>query len=237
MYEVITIPVLEDNYSYLIINKENNNAIIIDVPEFTSIYSYINDNKLNLKHILLTHHHFDHIQGVDKLVAKTNAKVYGNKIDKDRLPKLDFKLLAGQQYNVEDLNFDAINSDGHTIGCLSFYFPQICAVFTGDLLFTMGCGRMFEGSYKVFFESLQKIKQLPIDTLIYSGHEYTKYNIDFAETVVDISSDYLIELNSKITSNIPTVPSLLQYEIKNNPFLVAKTVDEFATYRKLKDDF
>jgi|MDSZ01.3.fsa_nt_gb hydroxyacylglutathione hydrolase len=237
MYKVITIPVLKDNYSYVIINKESKDAIIIDVPEFKPIYNYIKDNKLNLKYILLTHHHSDHIQGVDDLVAKTGAKVYGNKIDKDRLPKLDFELLAGQKYDLEGLNLDVIKSDGHTIGCLSFYFPQINTVFTGDLLFTMGCGRMFEGSYEVFFESLQKIKKLPINTLIYSGHEYTKQNIEFAETVVDISSDCLVELNNKIKSNIPTVPSLLKYEIKNNPFLIAKTVDEFATYRKLKDNF
>ena len=237
MYTVEIIPCLSDNYAYVIVNNDDKTAIVVDVPEFDAIDSFLFDNYLTLESILLTHHHGDHTSGVAELVEKTNAKVYGNGADKNRLPNLDVELTAGQNYNISGLSFDVIKSDGHTIGCISFYIPEIKSVFTGDLLFTMGCGRMFEGSYDVFFDSLSAIKQLPTDTLIYSGHEYTNSNIAFADTVIEMKPDYKAQLMDKINNNIPTVPASLGDELKNNPFLIADTVDKFATVRKAKDSF
>ncbi|MGB1360971.1 MAG: hydroxyacylglutathione hydrolase [Alphaproteobacteria bacterium] len=237
MYKIETISALSDNYSYAIVNTNDNTAIIVDVPEFAPIERFLDINSLKLTDILITHHHSDHIQGVDELVQKTGAKVHGNGDDKNRLPKLDNELFAGNSYEINGINFEILKSDGHTIGCISFYAKDLTAVFTGDLLFTMGAGRMFEGTADVFFESLQKIKALPSKTMIYSGHEYTYANLEFAETVIDIDHNYKAELMAKITSFKPTVPSCLSDEINNNPFLVADTVDKFATYRKLKDNF
>ena len=237
MYTVEIIPCLTDNYAYAIVNNDDKTAIVVDVPEFGAVDNFLFDNYLSLDGILLTHHHSDHTAGVAELVEKTNAKVYGNGADKHRLPNLDTELTAGNNYTINGLNINVIKSDGHTIGCISFYFPEIKSVFTGDLLFTTGCGRMFEGSYDLFFDSLSAIKQLPDDTLIYSGHEYTNANITFADTVIEMKPDYKASLIDKINNNQPTVPAVLADELQNNPFLLADTVDKFARTRKAKDNF
>ncbi len=254
-YSVKIIPSLSDNYVYAICCHMCKQSIIIDVGCFADIDNYIHKNlsDYSFASIILTHHHFDHIDGVDEFRKKHGCKLYGSSEDRQRLPALDVALSEGDCFNpiasCKKLKFNVLSIAGHTTGHLGFYVPQLKSAFVGDLLFTLGCGRMVESDYKTFYQSIAKIKSLPADTLIYGSHEYTKANILFARSLnssengLDLAIDkdsflkYLADLEQKISKNIPTVPVKLEDEKKFNPFMCAKTVEQFKALRIAKDDF
>ena len=234
------IPCLQDNYSYLIIDNDNNTACVIDPSEADPIIEYLENNKIKLKFILNTHHHYDHVGGNRKLKEKYGASVVGYKEDKERIPEIDI-LLKDQEIWIHK-NFEAkiIYIPGHTLGHICFYFYKEQSVFTGDTLFSLGCGRIFEGTYSQMFDSLMKLKKLPHYTKIYCGHEYTKKNSEFCLTH-DANNKHLKakidNINIRLENGLPTIPSTIKDELECNIFLRSNNVDSFSKLRDLKDNF
>ena len=234
------IPCLKDNYSYLIIDEKKDTACVIDPSESDPIIKYLENNKIDLKFILNTHHHYDHVGGNQKLKEKYNAKIIGFQEDKDRIPGID--ILVDDQEIWENENFVAkiIHIPGHTLGHICFYFFNNKLAFTGDTLFSLGCGRIFEGTNLQMYESLKKIKELPKDTKVFCGHEYTLNNSKFC-LIHDQNNDNLKnkikEIKKKVQNNLPTVPSTIKEELECNIFLRSKNVESFSKLRDLKDNF
>ena len=238
--EIKIIPCLQDNYSYLIIDKKNDTACVIDPSEAAPVIEYLENNKIKLKCILNTHHHYDHVAGNQELKKKYNASVIGYRGDKKRIPEID--ILINDQENWIYKNFEAtiIHIPGHTLGHICFYFHKEESVFTGDTLFSLGCGKIFEGTYSQMFDSLMKLKELPENTKIYCGHEYTKKNSDFC-LAYDANNENLKakinDINIKIKAGLPTIPSTIKDELDCNIFLRSDNVETFSKLRNLKDNF
>ena len=173
------IPCLQDNYSYLIIDESNNSACVIDPSEAQPVISFLVNNNISLKYILNTHHHFDHIGGNKELKKKFGSTILGFKDDSHRIPEIDILLEDNQIWSAENFVAQIIHIPGHTSGHICFNFFNEKLVFTGDTLFSLGCGKIFEGTHEEMFNSLNKIKSLPLETKIYCGHEYTLNNSKF----------------------------------------------------------
>jgi len=222
MIEILIIKCLQDNYSYLLREKETNFVGVVDPSEFEAVNSMIEKTYKKLDFILNTHHHHDHIGGNGALKKKYNSKIIASKIDEDRIPDIDIKLSEGEFFKFGKTDFETIFIPGHTKGHIAFYSKTERIIFTGDTLFSLGCGRIFEGTYKQMFDSLNKIKSLPKDTKIYCGHEYTKKNLEFCMKYEE-DNIFLLEklkwVNSQLNKKRPTVPSRLEDEIKCNIFL------------------
>ena len=170
---------LQDNHSYLIIDEENQTACVIDPSESAPIINYLDNSKINLKFILNTHHHYDHVGGNLELKKKYNSKVVGFIGDKNRIPEIDISLEDNQIWKQDNFEAKIYHIPGHTTGHIAYYFFNEKKIFTGDTLFSLGCGRIFEGTHEEMFNSLNKIKNLSDDTEIYCGHEYTLQNSKF----------------------------------------------------------
>jgi len=234
------IPCLQDNYSYLIIDESNNSACVIDPSEAKPIISFVENNDIKLKYILNTHHHFDHIGGNKELKKKYGSTILGFKEDSHRIPEIDILLEDNQIWRAQNFVSKIIHIPGHTSGHICFHFFREKIVFTGDTLFSLGCGKIFEGTYKQMFDSLNKIKSLPEQTKVYCGHEYTLNNSRFC-IKYDAENLYLKKkvenINKKITSGLPTVPSTIKEELDCNIFLRTKDLESFSKLRDLKDNF
>ena len=231
---------LKDNYSYLIIDEKNLNACVVDPSEAIPIVDFIENNKIKLKYILNTHHHFDHVGGNKELKKKYNAKVIGFKYDKDRIPEIDTLVDDLQIWKEDSFEAKIYHIPGHTTGHIAFHFFKEKKIFTGDTLFSLGCGRIFEGTYQQMFDSLKRIKSLPKDTEVYCGHEYTLNNSNFCATYDTDNlrlKNKIIMIKEKLENGLPTVPSILEDEIECNIFLKAKDVKTFSKLRDLKDNF
>lgn len=252
--ELVTIPCLSDNYAYLIHDADTGQTAVIDVPEPGPILAALEAHQWRLTDILITHHHDDHIQGVDALRARTGAMVLGAAADAHRLPRLDLALTAASSFSIGRDYARVIDVPGHTLGHIAFHFPDSRLCFTADSLMSGGCGRLFEGTARQMHASLQKLAALPPDTLICPGHEYTTSNLHFA-TTLEPGSPALIsriaEVAAKRARGIPTVPVPLQVELDTNPYLRAHLpalksavglpdaddVTVFAEIRARKDKF
>jgi len=234
------IPCLHDNYSYLVIDEKNNIACAIDPSEAKPIIKYLEKKNINLKYILNTHHHYDHVGGNQELKKKYNARVIGYRGDKDRIPEIDTLVDDQEIWKRESFEAKIIHIPGHTLGHICFYFFNEEAAFTGDTLFSLGCGKIFEGSYEQMFNSLMKIKALPLKTKIYCGHEYTKQNAKFCITH-DKNNENLKNkikiIDKKLENNLPTIPSTIREELDCNIFLRSNKVETFSKLRDLKDNF
>ena len=233
------IPCLQDNYSYLIID-ENNNACVIDPSEAKPVIDLVKRKKINLKYILNTHHHYDHIGGNEELKKKYNSIVVGYKDDAERIPGINVLVENNQVWKNDNFEAKIIHIPGHTTGHISFHFFNEKLIFTGDTLFSLGCGKIFEGTYQEMFESLNKIKSLPADTKIYCGHEYTLQNSKFCikhDPENTNLQNKILEIAKKHEKAQPTIPSTLKDEIECNIFLRAKNVESFSKLRDLKDNF
>ena len=231
---------LQDNYSYLIIDETNLNACVVDPSESKPIIDFVENNNINLKYILNTHHHFDHVGGNKELKKRYNLNVIGFKGDKDRIPAID--ILVDDQNIWREGNFEAkiYHIPGHTSGHIAFHFFKEKKIFTGDTLFSLGCGRLFEGTYEQMFNSLKKIKQLPKDTEIYCGHEYTLQNSNFCQANDPENlklKEKIIRIKEHLKKNLPTIPTILEDELECNIFLKANDLKTFSKLRDLKDNF
>ena len=251
--EIKIIKCLKDNYSYLIVEKKTNIVSIVDPSEFEVCEKMIKRYK-KLDYILNTHHHNDHVGGNLQLKKKYNSKILGFENDKDRIPGIDVFLKENEKYKIGNLEFKVIFIPGHTSGHIAFYFEKEKVLFCGDTLFSLGCGRVFEGTNEEMFNSLNKLKSLSKETKIYCGHEYTKANSDFC-IKYDSKNFFLKEKIKKISSNLeknsPTIPTSLDEELKTNIFLrcddisvkkalILKDASDqeiFSKLRGLKDTF
>ena len=234
------IPCLNDNYSYLLIDEKNNIACVVDPSEADPIIEYLEKNKIKLKFILNTHHHFDHVGGNIELKEKYKAKIIGYKNDKDRIPGIDILLDGDEVWKYENFEAQIIYVPGHTSGHICFYFFNEKNIFTGDTLFSLGCGRLFEGTHQQMYNSLSKIKKLPLETKIYCGHEYTLANSKFClahDSNNESLKNKISEIEKKIHDNIPTIPTTLKDELECNIFLKANNLETFSKLRDLKDVF
>jgi hydroxyacylglutathione hydrolase len=212
----------------------------VDPSEAKPIINFVENNNINLKYILNTHHHFDHVGGNSELKKKYNAKVIGFEGDKDRIPEIDTLVDDLKIWKRDNFEAKIYHIPGHTSGHIAFHFFKEKKIFTGDTLFSLGCGRIFEGTYDQMFNSLKKIKTLPKDTEIYCGHEYTLQNSNFC-VAYDSNNlqlkNKIIKIKEKLEKGLPTVPSILDDEIQCNIFLKAKDVQTFSKLRDLKDNF
>ena len=244
---------LNDNYSYLIFEEETNTVSIVDPSEFTSCDEVIQKYK-KLDYIMNTHHHADHVDGNIALKKKYNSKIVGFSGDKERIPGIDILLKDNQIQKIGNLLFKTIFIPGHTKGHVAFYFKDEKIIFTGDTLFSLGCGRVFEGTHLDMFNSLNKLKVLPPETKIYCGHEYTKSNLNFCIKYNPNNpslKEKSIQIDSKIKNNLPTIPTTIGDELKTNIFLRSDNSDikkalnlkdspdqeVFSKLRDLKDRF
>ena len=234
------IPCLQDNYSYLIIDESNNSACVIDPSEADPIISFVENNNINLQYILNTHHHFDHIGGNKELKKKFGSTVLGFKEDSHRIPEIDILLEDDQIWKAQNFIAKIIHIPGHTLGHICFYFFNEKLIFTGDTLFSLGCGKIFEGTYKQMYDSLNKIKSLPKETKIYCGHEYTLNNSKFCIKHDSENLELKKKVNNiskKIKNGLPTIPTTIKEELDCNIFLRTEDLESFSKLRDLKDNF
>ena len=238
--DVKIIKCLQDNYSYLLIDNSTKKACVIDPGEAEPIINYIEENEIKLRYILNTHHHIDHIGGNLILKEKYNSKIVGFEGDKKRIPKIDILVKNNEIWKNETFEAKIFHLPGHTLGHIAFHFYKERKIFTGDTLFSLGCGRIFEGTYAQMFNSLNKIKNLPLDTDIYCGHEYTLENSKFClkfDTKNPNLQKKITQIENKLKNGLPTLPTSLREEIQCNIFLKAKDLASFSKLRDLKDNF
>ena len=247
--QIITIPCLNDNYAYVIYDNISKNVAVVDPSEALPIINFLNKKNLKLNYILNTHHHFDHIGGNAELKKIYNAKIIAYEGDKNRIPEIDVLVNDGEIWKFGSSKVKILHIPGHTSGHICFFFEKEKLAFTGDTLFSLGCGKIFEGSHNQMLKSLNKIKKLPSDTMIYCGHEYTYKNAEFC---MKYDSDN-IDLKNKFEkikklrlNNLPTIPSNLEDELKSNIFLRCdqnnvkiklnmKNEEDFKVFRKVRD--
>ncbi len=234
------IPILSDNYAWLLQDEATGAVGIVDPADAESCIAAVEANGGRLDLILLTHHHNDHIAGVGPVRERFGAKVVGASADRRRLPPLDQEVAEGDTVRLGDSALEVIETPGHTRGHISFFCPQGDVLICADTLFSLGCGRLLEGTAAEMFESLQKLARLPGDTLVCCGHEYTQSNARFA-VHVDPDNAALrrraAEVDRLRAAAQPTVPSRLADELAENPFLRAPDAAALGAIRKQKDDF
>ena len=254
MYSVEPIKAYDDNYIWLI--STNEGSIIVDPGESKKIIKSIDENKIDLKAILITHHHFDHTNGLQDLLNIGHFDVFG---PVNNINGINKKVCESDKFSIIGIDFEVIGLPGHTLDHIGFYsFNNGSPIlFCGDTLFGAGCGRVFEGTYEQMFKALKKISKLPKNTKIYCGHEYTLSNIKFALEVdpnnIKIQDEYK-HVNELMKSDKPSLPTTIEKELSINPFLrcdnldIQKNIIEkfnvgdsefeiFTAIRKWKDNF
>ena len=255
---VIPVPVLLDNYAYLVIAPSLDCAVV-DPSEASPVLAAVEREGVKLRAIWNTHHHWDHVGGNrDLLMAIPGLKVYGFAGDHSRIPGLTDPVEDGAEIQIGDLEVRVIFIPAHTSGHVAYHLPAADAVFTGDTLFAGGCGRLFEGDAATMLRSLERLASLPPSTKVYCGHEYTEKNLQFA-LALEPGNLALKEKIERVASvrrlGEPTVPSTIAEELATNPFLRTRnseirksiqarfpgTADDavsvFARVRELKDEF
>ncbi len=252
--EIIQFPCLEDNYGYLIHDSEENLTVTVDSPDPVVIQQILQDKGWSLTHILNTHHHWDHAGGNLELKSLSGCTIIGSAKDAHRIPGIDIQVGEGDQFMFGNQPVLVQETPGHTLGHIVYRFPVENVSFVGDTLFSLGCGRLFEGTPNQMWNSLQKIKHWPDETLIYCAHEYTQENARFALTIDPENQDLQLrckEVDQLRSQGRATVPTTLGLEKKTNPFLrphslaIRKMLDMmdasdeevFAQIRRLKDNF
>ena len=234
------VPILKDNYAWLLRDSGTGATAIVDPADAEPIIEAIEKAGGRLDLILLTHHHADHIAGVDEVRARFNCPVVGAAADQHRLPKLDEAVKEGDTVRLGNATAQVIDTPGHTRGQINFFFPDGDILLSGDTLFSLGCGRLIEGTPQEMFASLRKLAALPPDTLVCCGHEYTESNARFALAVDPDNAalhDFVAKVEQLRAAGQPSVPSVLGDELKVNPFLTAPDAASFATLRAKKDKF
>ena len=254
MLEVTIIKCLSDNYSYLIKDKKTNLVGVVDPSEFNPVDIEISKTYKKLDFILNTHHHNDHVGGNMDLKKKYNSKIICSSYDEEKIPGQDIKKSDGDQFSLGETNFKIIHIPGHTLGHIALYSEKANVIFTGDTLFSLGCGRIFEGTFEQMFESLEKIKNLPKNTMLYCGHEYTEKNGQFCISIDKENvrlRNRINDVKNKAQKKLPTLPISLGEEIETNIFLRCddkkiknnlkmdnnSKLEVFTKLRNLKDKF
>ena len=246
---------LTDNYGVLLHDSSTGSTASIDAPEARPIFAALHEKGWTLTHLLITHHHADHVQGAPELKARfPSLKIIGPAMDAARIGFLDSIVSEGDEVQVGSLGARVIETPGHTIGHIAYHFEEDALAFCGDTLFSLGCGRAFETPYAVLWGSLLKLAALPSETEVYCGHEYTQANARFALTIepdnpaLKARADEVARLRAE---KRPTLPTTIAAELAANPFLRADkpsvqagvgmagadAADVFAEIRSRKDRF
>lgn len=211
-----------DNFCLLVHDPESGQTASIDAPHADAIEAALKQRGWSLSHILVTHHHDDHVVGIPALKQRWGAKVVGNKADAARIPGLDETVSPGGSYDFAGHRAEIIDTPGHTVGHIAWHFPEDRLLLAGDTLFSLGCGRVFEGTHEQMWSSLAKLKALPAETQVYCGHEYTQSNARFALTVDPDNA--ALKARAKAVDEArgrgeATLPSTIGAERETNPFL------------------
>jgi hydroxyacylglutathione hydrolase len=254
MLEIVQLPALSDNYIYLLHDADSGETAAVDPTVAELVLAVLNDRGWRLTHLLNTHHHGDHVGGNRELKRATGCRVVGSAKDRTRIPGIDQGVSEGERVRLGASEALVMEVSGHTVGHIAFWFQDEKALFCGDTLFSLGCGRLFEGTARQMWESLDKIRALPGDTRVYCAHEYTQENGRFAMTVEPENPALqarLEEVANAREARRPTVPSLLAEEMAANPFLRPESAEMrlrlglaeapnwqvFEAVRRLKDRF
>ncbi len=247
-------PCLSDNYGYLLHDPETRLTACVDTPDAQAILAALEARGWQLDYILNTHHHWDHAGGNLALKERTGCTIVGAKADAERIPGIDVALADGETFALGSRLARVIETPGHTRGHVCYYFADDHMVFVGDTLFALGCGRLFEGTPAQMWDSLQKLRQLPDETLVYCAHEYTQNNARFALAVEPENAALVAragEIDRLRAAGQPTVPTTIGLEKDTNPFLrpaspllrsalampAASEEAVFAETRRRKDHF
>jgi hydroxyacylglutathione hydrolase len=237
---VSTIPMLADNYAWLLQDEASGTVGLVDPADAAVGIAAIKAMGGRLDVIFLTHHHDDHIAGVDAMRARFGCPVVGAAADAHRLPRLDTAVTEGDRVPFGSTFAQVIDTPGHTVGHIAYFFPEGPILFAGDTMFSLGCGRMFEGTAEQFFASFQKIATLPPETLVCGGHEYTQSNARFALSVDPDNAllrDKAAEVDRMRAAGQQTLPVRLGDELPVNPYLLAADAASFGRLRSMKDTF
>lgn len=254
MLEIHQIPVLNDNYVYLAHNSGTGATAVVDPATTDEVFAALEEKGWSLTHILNTHHHPDHVGGNEIIKARTGCTIVGPRAEAARIPGIDVEVGDGDNYALGGCVAQVFDVPGHTSGHIAYWFAGSQALFCGDTLFALGCGRLFEGTPDQMWTSLSKFKALPPETKVYCAHEYTQSNARFAETVEPGNQDLIARvalIDEMRARGERTVPSTLGEEFATNPFMRpdspdlqrtvglegAGLVEVFAETRKRKDNF
>ncbi|ETO91915.1 MAG: hydroxyacylglutathione hydrolase [Candidatus Xenolissoclinum pacificiensis L6] len=255
MLDIEIIPLLKDNYCYFITDPVSKMNALIDPSTADEVLVFLQEKNLKLDFILNTHHHWDHVDGNLKIKEYTGAKIVGNIKDQDRIPGIDILVRENEIWYLGEQSCKILNLSGHTIGHIGYLFEGV--VFTGDAVFSCGCGRLFEGNAEMMLSTFNRILSLPDECLMYCGHEYTYSNIIFCLSIDPsnlLLKDALIRTQEFLYKRLPSVPSSIGFERKANVFLrykedeiikrilpesyhIASDSDVIAEMRRLKDVF
>lgn len=251
---LIQIPVLQDNFIYVVHDEEKNKTFAVDPAEAEPVIRCLDESGWKLDLILNTHHHADHTGGNKELQKRYGCPAYASAYDENRISGLSRTLREGDQFEIGSVRIEVRETPGHTLGHIIYWLPDMKWLFCGDTLFSLGCGRLFEGKPKDMWDSLKKIRSLPDDSLVFCTHEYTLSNARFAESLpwsTAESRDFIESRRAIRASGEYTVPSRLGDEKAFNPFLQADNLkmqralgmegadpsQVFAKIRQLKDEF
>ncbi len=243
--KIVPVPCLSDNYAYLVLDSSEASAAVVDPSETEPVLDALATAGVELAEIWLTHHHWDHVGGIDGLLAEVGeVRVRGSRYDLDhqRIPHQTDGLTDGDRFTFGGFDVDIVEIPGHTLGAIGYVTEG--NLFSGDTLFIAGCGRVFEGTMQMMSESLAKLRKLAPQTKIWCGHEYTVSNLRFAQTVEpdnpDIQMAYELAREQRARGEF-TVPGMLAAELRTNPFLrfddpqVARGRDPVATFTSIRE--
>ncbi|MBM4200847.1 MAG: hydroxyacylglutathione hydrolase [Gammaproteobacteria bacterium] len=254
MIEIVQLPVLTDNYVYLLHDPCSGATAAVDPAVAEPVLRALDERGWRLSQVLNTHHHSDHVGGNLSLKERTGCEIVGSWHDRGRIPGIDRTVGEGDTVHLGEASASVLDVPGHTLGHIAYWFAEDHALFCGDTLFALGCGRLFEGSAEDMWRSLGKLRGLPAATRVYCAHEYTQANARFAVTVEPQNralADRVLHVDQLRRCGSPTVPSTLGEELATNPFLraddaslkarlgmaAAGDVSVFAEIRRRKDRF
>lgn len=220
--EIHLFPCLKDNYGVLVHDRSTNITFSVDAPDAAAVLAALEAKGWPLSFILTTHHHNDHTGGNLELKSRTGCRILGPKAEAARIPGIDQTVVDGEKLAIGSFDIRVIETPGHTLGHVSYWIPEAGIAFTGDTLFAMGCGRVFEGNAEMMWHSLKKLAALPPETMIYCGHEYTLANARFGLAIEPDNAKLrarLGEAEKLIAEGKPTIPTRLADELETNVFL------------------
>jgi hydroxyacylglutathione hydrolase len=237
--EIVRIPALSDNYVWLVHDPASNETIVVDPSEAAPVLAVAEERGWKISQIWNTHWHPDHTDG-NAAIKALGATVSGPAAEAEKIPTLDVPLREGDTVRIGDHVAQVIETPGHTAGHIVFHMAEDAALFSGDTLFAMGCGRLFEGGPALMYANMQRLAVLPAETIVYCAHEYTQSNGRYAAAAEPDNvavTERMKEVDAKRAAGEPTVPTTIALELATNPFLRANSAEQLAERRAAKDVF